>query len=358
MWVSSKTFSETTRRAFASGKLDLYGERLAGIVRPVWDISDGCLNPVFRELNTGSFREVKVGDIRTNLAVANDRTDRRTLEMWVRCRRCANCLKLRSALWRHRARQEIAEAKRTWFGTITLGPSAHFAMASRARLRLRAQGVNFDKLDADEQFVERHRETGVELTKWLKRVRKQSGSALRILLVCERHKSGLPHYHVLVHEVSDVSCPKRILQGQWTLGFTNWKLVDKNQRRTAAYVAKYLAKEAIARVRASARYGSSTVLTECRKAEHSDHPPAQPSGGVFGGTDAVYHRLSECVPEALAAPWERRLSSAFPCLGARHSPRNLAIRRDPGESSDPGGDPDDPPEGLRPQAAEAGPPAD
>ena len=125
-----------------------------------------------------------------------------------------------------------------------------------ARQRLVDRAVDFDALSNDKQFQARHQAIGPELTKFLKRVRKESAAMLRYCLVAEAHKSGLPHYHLVVHETGGEPVRHKTLQGQWKLGYSNWKLVDINDSgKTAAYVAKYLSKSALARVRASKHYG-------------------------------------------------------------------------------------------------------
>jgi hypothetical protein len=95
-----------------------------------------------------------------------------------------------------------------------------------------------------------------EITKFLKRLRKESGARLRYMCVAEEHADGDPHWHVLLHEVSgDVR--KRSIQAQWKLGFSAAKLVDTSSGRAAAYPCKYLSKSIAARVRASIRYGET-----------------------------------------------------------------------------------------------------
>lgn len=157
-------------------------------------------------------------------------------------------------IWEQRAKAEVQAAQRTWFGTLTLRPEAHATMGSRARVRLSRQGIDFDALPFGEQFLERHREINVEITKYLKRVRKQSPLGFRYLLVVEHHKSGLPHYHMLVHELVDGAVKYAVLADQWQLGFEKWKVVA--DMRQATYLCKYLSKATIARVRASVAYGS------------------------------------------------------------------------------------------------------
>ena len=85
--------------------------------------------------------------------------------------------------------------------------------------------------------------------------REKSIIGLRYVLVAERHKDGWPHYHALVHERGPM-VTKRELQGQWKLGFTAFKLVDMSDKAVPYYVTKYLSKQALARIRASLKYGS------------------------------------------------------------------------------------------------------
>ena len=218
-----------------------------------WDVAGRCQSPVYREVVARP--EPKVVYVhRTRSAEGGVYT----LELQVRCRKCGPCRKAHAHHWRMRAVSELTMTKgRTWFVTLTLRPDAHFQMASRARLRLAAQGTDFDGLDPANQFAERHREISHEITLWLKRVRKESGVQLRYFLVAEAHKSGLPHYHAMVHEPeAGAEVRSRTLSRQWTLGFSQCKLVaEGEEKRTASYVAKYLSKDAISRVRASQGYG-------------------------------------------------------------------------------------------------------
>lgn len=175
------------------------------------------------------------------------------VQLFVRCRKCASCLLRRSRMWSHRAIEEYRASQRTWFGTITLRPAAHDHMRLRAQSRGDRRANDFDALSADDQFIARHLEISKEITLWLKRVRKQSNALLRYLLVTEAHISGLPHYHVLVHEY-DGMVTERMLARQWRLGFSQWRLVASPA--AARYVCKYLSKNPLARVRASSGYGN------------------------------------------------------------------------------------------------------
>lgn len=127
-------------------------------------------------------------------------------------------------------------------------------MRYRASSRLTRGGVDIELLSNREQFEELCKEFGREVTLWLKRIRKRIQGKLRYLLVFERHKSGLPHAHILVHDM-DVNHPVRHadLASEWKLGFTKFKLCEA--LKTAWYVAKYLSKSVESRVRASLGYG-------------------------------------------------------------------------------------------------------
>lgn len=181
-----------------------------------------------------------------------------------RCRKCEACLAHRRRLWTARAVDEIEAARRTWFGTLTVSPEQRFALTMRAeKARLRAGRETVSSLTAPEQFELLSSELGSEVTKWLKRVRDVAPGPLRYLLVMEAHKDGFPHAHILVHEVGE-PIAKRMLQAKWRFGFSHFKLVGDDPG-AATYVCKYLAKDALARVRASQHYGRAAkvrALTE------------------------------------------------------------------------------------------------
>lgn len=184
------------------------------------------------------------------------------LEIETRCRKCPACLWARQRRWYGAAMQELALAPRTWFGTLTLSPENHFRYQLLAQKRCEARSVDYHALSASEQYVERHNAIGAELTRYLKRIRKNSGAKLRYLLVAEKHKSGEPHYHMLLHEVNHGGkVLHRHLSNAWHLGFENWRLSDPLKPKSAAYLCKYLAKSAEARVRASQRYGGASSDT-------------------------------------------------------------------------------------------------
>lgn len=229
-----------------------------------WDMAKRCRSPVTRELLVRPEPKLAAlrGGGRVGYTVNKGENGGYNIHYGVACRRCDNCLRARRAVWSARATSETLASVRTWFGTLTLAPESHFRMLMAASARLRASGTSFEALGAEEQFRERHSEISKEITLWVKRVRKNSGAPLRFLVVTEAHQSGLPHYHALIHE-SDATKPVtyRQLSSAWPLGYVKFKLVDPGDVTTARYVTKYLAKNAMARVRASVAYGEPPFPT-------------------------------------------------------------------------------------------------
>jgi hypothetical protein len=119
------------------------------------------------------------------------------------------------------------------------------------------------------------------LQDYIKRVRKQCGSKLRYVAVLEKTKAGNPHYHMLVHEIDqNNTVTKAVLREQWASrhGFVDAVLVKDRSGTVAGrmtggtaavaaarYVAKYLAKSSLSRVRASKDYGRATLEPEVRR---------------------------------------------------------------------------------------------
>lgn len=174
------------------------------------------------------------------------------VEMQARCRKCAECLAHRRRLWTARAVDEISVSERTWFGTLTVAPEHRLRIQwSAEQKRLRCGGESLSSLTAPDQYRYLANELGKEVTKYLKRLRKNG--PLRYFAVFEAHKDGFPHVHLLIHEQQYMH-RKRDLQDQWRIGFSHFKLTDR-EPAAAVYVAKYLAKDALTRVRASQSYG-------------------------------------------------------------------------------------------------------
>lgn len=215
-------------------------------MRYEWDIGGDCISPRGRtitatpEADTGRDYGYKPGKSHTL-----------TLLLHTRCRKCETCLAQRSSLWMGRALGEIRRANRTWMCTFTLAEDQQYLYGLRAVQAEKRRGNNWDDLSSDDQLLARHRAIQGELTKWFKRLRK-SGHSFRYLLVMEAHKSGLPHYHALLHEIGDPISYRNLKSANWALGFTRFTVAETY---SCYYVTKYLAKDCKARVRASVAYG-------------------------------------------------------------------------------------------------------
>lgn len=216
-----------------------------------WTISGNCTDPVYKDLHayppkTGASLNITPGKTRTPLR----------LELWIRCGKCECCLRKRAAMWTIRATTECRQSIRTWFGTLTIAPEHQHAAYATA-CREYASSGDFDGLDYKAQFARRVSVLNREVTRYVKRVRKQSKALLRILFVTEHHKSGLPHFHALIHEHDLHGVTEEMLRSQWKLGFTKWRLIESPQE--AAYVCKYASKSGASKIRASLHYGQTSL---------------------------------------------------------------------------------------------------
>lgn len=162
----------------------------------------------------------------------------------VPCRKCEHCLYRRSRTWQFRIKNEAVHSMRNWLGTLTLSPYEHF----KVKCQIGDYPSELSELKA------RHEVISKEITLFIKRVRKNSKANFRYFLAMECHRSGLPHYHIIFHDLYG-DLRKRVLEKAWQLGFSNFKLVDVE---ATTYVAKYISKSLFARVRASQGYGRNS----------------------------------------------------------------------------------------------------
>lgn len=248
-------------RALARRSLE-HGGRRTSALSTEWDVAGDCEHPVPFTLNGKVERDVhrSRGDnyrrVRKGVYVyTNAPSSSYFLDMHVRCGRCAKCLRRRRRIWSARARAEVASAARTWFCTLTASPHARHLYELRAEARLRRGGTDFLALSAQERFAEWAKEMGRELTKYVKRVRKDSGAKLRCLWVFEEHKDGAPHIHGLVHEMHSGEPVRWRILNQWPDGHAKFNLLTDPKQ--ISYVTKYISKSARLRIRASLRYGAS-----------------------------------------------------------------------------------------------------
>lgn len=260
------------------------GGQLASVARVTRDCAPRCENPQ-RVVTEG--RPWAVGPTRRR-AIGPGKV--LILDLTVPCRKCARCLEARAKEWTRRAIEETITRPRTWFGTLTLDPY-HHAMSMVA---VKSRTPDWAALRPAAQFGLLVSETGKEITRWLKRVRKRSGARIRYLLVAEQHSerlAGLPHFHILIHEV-DAGRPvrKEVLKSEWKLGFTRWKLAD---RWTARYVCKYLAKDASTRVRASKDYGRGDDRSVVELLRGRDGSKSHPVNGDEKSTNDPLNLFSD-----------------------------------------------------------------
>lgn len=163
-------------------------------------------------------------------------------------------------MWAARAMHEIRNSRRTWFGTLTVRPEEQYRFLLQALAERAERSSDTTGLSDEDEFALRVKEAGKAVTLALKRLRKELrvAGSIRYLLTAEPHKSGLPHFHMLVHESAEIPIKHAQLEAVWPHGFTKWKLLDADMK-AAWYVVKYLNKASNARVRASLRYGRMPV---------------------------------------------------------------------------------------------------
>jgi hypothetical protein len=120
--------------------------------------------------------------------------------------------------------------------------------------------VDLNKLPARERFSELLKEAGREVSLYLMRLRTgEKGKGwkpvrFRYFLVSEPHKSGDPHFHLVVHEqVVDMPITNRRIEKTWPHGLVHARLIKT--AKFARYVVKYLGKGFDGRIRPSKLYG-------------------------------------------------------------------------------------------------------
>lgn len=139
----------------------------------------------------------------------------RDVELGVRCRRCAGCLRSRQFLWKLRAQAEFFSAAQSYLFTGTY----------------RNQYYDLEPVSES-------------VTRWLKRLRYHidAGPDFRYMVAFERHKSGAWHMHANLHDVKGtIPHLEHLSELAWEDGWTKCKPIDSV--RGAGYVAKYVSKD-------------------------------------------------------------------------------------------------------------------
>lgn len=265
--------------------------RKTGPISWEWDASGDCESPVSRDLMG---QPVIKSPASHKWRTGADGLPARLL-LHVRCRKCGCCLQHRRRLWRERARAELRQADRTWFGTLTYSPEEYFRALSHARVAAEAAGCPLGDMQHRDRYLlavlNRH------VTLMLKRLRESAGTQFRYLLVAERHKSGNVHFHALIHELSEFApVRKSALDAQWPHGFCQWRLATP---AAAAYIAKYATKALCGRIRASQNYGKERppgVVAKTERSEGKARDKTTPSGmtrGMHETAQGIPHQPSE-----------------------------------------------------------------
>ena len=221
------------------------------------------------------------GDCEKPLRIAQGTFDYRRVFWNTRCRKCPACLRAKTRYWAlaatEQTRRAAEQGRRTWFGTLTLSPEAVAMIQARAFAQW-AEGQAgaavtppewWDDPRCDFRFGLMREQLVGECQRYWKRLRK-AGHRFKYFLVFERHKSGEPHMHWLLHEEGE-RILKRDLASQWPHGFTKVKLVGGNSHQNASpervawYVAKYLGKTVQARQIASRLYRPSRMMQDVQR---------------------------------------------------------------------------------------------
>ena len=245
------------------------------------DVSRDCSSPRYVEVSY------------TDQHRSKWRTWRGNVEYSVACRQCKKCLERRRRHWQARIVKELRQADRSWFGTLTIEPENAFLASLRAQKEAARRGVLWTDITEKERFNATVNALSVDISLFLKRVRKNSGAHVRYCLVAESHKSGVPHFHAVIHH-RVVPVRHKTLKDAWRLGFSDFKLVDENTK-VARYIAKYLAKALGSRVRASARYGDND-LSHSVKTREEKHASIKFKEEIQGTPDlSVYREGAMCL---------------------------------------------------------------
>lgn len=247
-----RVYLPETVRGLAAQALAAGGHR-RGVSSVDWDVSEGCEKPPFR-LFVGRASGGPTGFVEwaPGMSVSS------MVGMTVPCRRCPPCLARRGCFWQMRMAMETLRSERTWMSTYTLSERNQYAALCAATSGTLKGGVVYDVSTPESELAARHRAIGeLYITPYWKRVRKECGNSIRFVMVSELTKRGQLHYHALVHEPDSFNTVRKaVLKDQWDsrVGHSHHKLVN-DPKKAAGYVAKYLTKVSVHRVRCSLHYG-------------------------------------------------------------------------------------------------------
>ena len=309
--ISFEAVIALARKALGAG-----GEMLSP-TRVAWNVAADCENPQYREvwarptrraraqrraLGIDAWGETLYAHGSPNMVHLNlsggpgKQLTHLCVELEVRCRRCGNCRRHRARDWASRGRAELGAAKRSWHATLTIAPTPMARAVAKAQLICSKRGEDYEALELQDQCTRVHDALQPEITKFLKRLRKNSRdwfwhtckngkrkkryipnteAKLRYLCVMEPHTGEWyaaqgkkrdqgshyykPHYHILIHEVEGNVTNDEIEDAWWLGQVRRCRVVEEDDPRPAGYVTSYLTKTMGARVRASIGYGKNDL---------------------------------------------------------------------------------------------------
>lgn len=190
------------------------------------------------------------------VAIATDGEDgNHAVSYQVRCRRCAACRRQAQVTWANRIREEMGNATRTWWITLTFRPEHHATFRRLARAKM-PEGSEQDWQEWHIRFAKK------DVQDFLKRLRKKTSARFRYICVTELHKEklfGFPHFHMFLHE-QEQRISKRDIQAAWplSLGFSHMR--ERSVQERVGYLLKYITKDNVSRVMCSKRYGPSYLI--------------------------------------------------------------------------------------------------
>jgi hypothetical protein len=259
-------------------------DRRCGCEKPILlDLEGwGHMADIVPSMGVVSGRSLDVGDIKGGEASANRFAAylrAATVAMLVPCRDCAGCRRWKRSLWTRRCKAEWTHSSlaggKSYFATLTFAPDIHYRVT--CLLEGRPEWKDATK---EQRFCMRDQVAYPFVQKFLKRLRRGlkrlgfPGVKPRYIAVAEAHKTGLPHYHLVIH-VDDVpkGFGKRAIEAAWEkssrevkvpglpdlpnrIGRPGWiKVKLARSEQVAGYMAKYMGKDQSSRVKASTGYG-------------------------------------------------------------------------------------------------------
>lgn len=214
-------------------------------------------------------------------------------------------------MWTLRIVRETAAAPLSAFVTLTYRPADRYERAVRAEVTAVSSGVRWSEASHEERSGWYAQICGDDLRNMWRRLRRRWATTVRYVAVCELHQDGWPHWHILIHRAADggpwtISPNGRTgdVQKSWPHGYSQTLRVSPHDVDAARYVAKYLHKARLARVRASLAYGTPPLWHRGGSLEpardETDHQRGTwPGGPLRRSEQGAQHPNSEQEQDAI-----------------------------------------------------------